>query len=59
MPPVLAVLFVGIAARQAMSPTALIEERRRKLPVADALLAPPHGAFSLPMAHLIARWKEE
>ncbi len=59
MPPVLAVLFVGVAARQAMSPTALAEQRLRTIPATDMALAPLHGAFSLPMARLIAQWKQE
>jgi hypothetical protein len=45
MPTELAVLLVGIAARQAASPTARAQARLMLPAPAEALLAPAHGAF--------------
>lgn len=52
LPPDLAVLMVGIAARQAASPTALMQAR---LPVFSRRdrLAPAHGAFNHAVAVLL------
>jgi len=44
--PDLAVLLVGIAARQAASPTAGTQARLCGTAMARTLLAPPDGAFS-------------
>lgn len=59
MPPDLAVLLVGISARQATSPTARIEAAlaANQSAVADPL--PVAGAFDLPMARVIAQWRED
>ena len=45
MPTELAVLLVGIAARQAASPTARAQARLLVTTPMEALLAPVHGAF--------------
>ena len=53
LPPDLAVLMVGVAARQAASPTAM---RQARLPEATAhcdRFVPAHGAFNLTVAALI------
>jgi hypothetical protein len=57
LPPDLAVMMVGIAARQAASPTALFHARLPGLPVAAPRFAPPHGAFNEQVAAALARWR--
>ena len=57
--PELALLMVGIAARQAASPTAVHHARLMASPVESTLFAPLHGAFNGPVARLIATWKQE
>jgi hypothetical protein len=55
LPPDLAVLMVGVAARQAASPTAMIQA---SLPAPESMpdwFAPAHGAFNLSVAHLLTR----
>ncbi|WP_324869772.1 hypothetical protein [Sphingomonas psychrotolerans] len=59
MPIELAVLLVGIAARQAASPTACVQTRLALAAPAEALLAPAHGAFHRASAATLRRWKEE
>ncbi|MES2058956.1 MAG: hypothetical protein V4564_23655 [Pseudomonadota bacterium] len=59
LPPDLAVMMVGIAARQAASPTALFHSRLPATTVAAAnLFAPLHGAFNAAMAAALVRWRE-
>ncbi|WP_165830944.1 hypothetical protein [Sphingomonas pokkalii] len=58
MPIGLAVLLVGIAARQAASPTARIQTRLSMPLPRAALLAPAHGAFHLGAAAALRRWQE-
>ena len=53
LPPDLAVLLVGVAARQAASPTALVQTRLERAIPADALFAPAHGAFNIAVADLL------
>ncbi|MGN6620632.1 MAG: hypothetical protein ACTHKR_06165 [Sphingomonas sp.] len=54
-----AVMLVGIAARQAVSPTAMFFASRAAENAHEAaLLAPAHGAFNQAMAGQIRRWKE-
>jgi hypothetical protein len=53
----LAVLMVGVAARQAASPTAMIHARLSSRLVETALFAPSHGAFNARVAALFTRWK--
>ena len=59
MPTELAVLLVGIAARQASSPTARAQSRLSLAAPMDALLAPIHGAFHRAAALALARWQQE
>ena len=58
LPPDLAVILVGVAARQAASPTALAQMRLGFLPVAASLFAPAHGAFNAAVAALLEGWEE-
>ncbi len=53
LPPDLAVLMVGVAARQAASPTAMIQA---SLPADGARdwFAPAHGAFNLSVAQMLS-----
>jgi hypothetical protein len=50
-----AVLLVGVAARQAASPTAILSHQDEP---AETLLAPGHGAFNQAVADDLKRWKE-
>ena len=59
MPIELAVLLVGVAARQAASPTARIQARLSMAAPVDALLAPLHGAFHRAAALALTRWQQE
>jgi hypothetical protein len=59
MPGDLAVLMVGVAARQAASVTAAAQAAITRGPMADPrLFAPLDGAFNGPMAGALVRWKE-
>jgi len=58
LPPDLAVMMVGIAARQAASPTALSQARMPGLPMAALRLAPAHGAFNEQVAAALVRWRQ-
>ena len=59
MPTELAVLLVGVAARQAASPPARAQARLAFSAPADTLLAPVHGAFHRAAALALARWRRE
>ncbi|MEP9358729.1 hypothetical protein [Sphingomonas sp. KR3-1] len=59
MPTELAVLLVGVAARQAASPTARAQARLGLIAPVEQLLAPAHGAFHASAAHALARRQEE
>ena len=59
MPTELAVLFVGVAARQAASPTARAQARLTVSRPMDTLLAPVHGAFHRAAALALRRWQRE
>ena len=59
MPTDLAVLIVGVVARQAASPTARLQARILPEGAADRLLAPDDGAFNGHAARLLAFWQEE
>jgi hypothetical protein len=59
MPTELAVLLVGVAARQAASPTARVQARIGVSAPTDLLLAPAHGAFHALIAAALARWQHE
>jgi hypothetical protein len=56
MPVELAVLLVGVAARQAASPTARVQARLATAAPVEALLAPVHGAFHRAAALALTRW---
>lgn len=59
MPHDLAVLMVGIAARQAASPTAAAQAGCMYGPPDPRLFAPADGAFNGATAHAITRWSEK
>jgi len=59
MPTELAVLLVGVAARQAASPTARAQARLALVAPVEQLLAPVHGAFHRAAALVLTRWQEE
>lgn len=54
----LAVLMVGIASRQAASPTARLQTRLNGMSVVQGLLSPRHGAFSLAAAQALTCRKQ-
>ncbi len=58
LPTDLAVLLVGVAARQAASTTARIQSALAPV-AAESLLAPAHGAFSESTAAALTRWQQE
>ena len=59
LPPDLAVLMVGVSARQAASPTAILHARLTPVVAPTSLLAPAHGAFNRAVAATIRRWKRD
>ena len=59
LPPDLAVLMVGIAARQAASPTALMHASLTPLFDHANWFAPPHGAFNHAVAEMLTQQQEE
>lgn len=59
LPADLAVLMVGVAARQAASRTATIEAAFTRVLVDPRLFAPLDGAFNGAMASALMRWKEQ
>lgn len=50
IPTELAILMVGVAARQAASPTARLQSELAAPRSADSLFAPAHGAFNAQVA---------
>ena len=59
LPTDLAVLLVGVAARQAVSPTAQAQARLAfQRPMGDRM-APPEGAFHALVAAWLRRWQDE
>jgi hypothetical protein len=58
-PPDLAVLLVGVTARQAASPTAMMQARFAPTVWADLPFRPPSGAFDERQAVRIERWRQE
>ena len=54
LPPDLAVLMVGVAARQAASPTAMIQAHLPPVHSMPDWFSPVHGCFNLAVARLIA-----
>jgi hypothetical protein len=59
LPSDLAVLMVGIAARQTGSQTAAVQASFGRLTDTSRLLNPLDGAFNGPMAAALLRWKDE
>jgi len=59
IPAEFAMLLVGVSARQATSPTALLQQRQPIQPLPQSFLAPGDGAFNSATAALIAAWKYE
>jgi hypothetical protein len=59
LPPDLAVLLVGIAARQASSPTAMLHARIDTPTFASSPFRPQSGAFDSIVAARIAAWRQE
>ena len=59
LPTGLAVLLVGIASRQAASPTAQAQARLAPLDPNTEPLAPATGAFHALAAAALTRWQEE
>ena len=55
----LALLLVGIAARQATSPTAALQQRQSSGTIGSTPFASPSGAFNAGTAASIAGWKQE
>ncbi|QDZ08735.1 hypothetical protein FPZ24_15710 [Sphingomonas panacisoli] len=59
LPPDLAVLLVGVAARQAASPTAIAHAQVAPAVIADLPFRPASGAFDEGQAVRIERWSQE
>jgi len=59
IPTELAVLMVGIAARQAASPTAQLQAALDRPLPAGALLAPVHGAFNRAVEAALTGWQQQ
>lgn len=59
LPTRLAVLLVGVASRQAASPTARAQARLALADPAAEPLAPTGGAFNASAAAALIRWQEE
>lgn len=59
MPTELAVLLVGVVARQAASPTARVQAGLVTAAPVEALLAPVHGAFHRAASLALMRWQQE
>jgi hypothetical protein len=59
LPPDVAVMLVGASARQAASPTSLLQFQLAALPVIASLFAPIHGAFNAQVAALLTHWQDE
>ena len=59
LPPDLAVLMVGVAARQAASPTAMFQAHLAPAISADSIFFPQSGAFDAAVAAQLRRWRRE
>ena len=59
LPTELAVLLVGVAARQAISRTAQVQARLGLVGPVHNRMAPPEGAFHAVVAALLRRWQDE
>ena len=59
LPPDLAVLLVGVAARQAASPTAAVQNRLAPVIALESVFHPVSGAFDEEVARRLAEgWQE-
>jgi hypothetical protein len=58
LPTELAVLLVGVATRQAASPTARVQARLAKFDPDYSPLAPREGSFHAAVAAALTRWQE-
>jgi hypothetical protein len=59
LPSDLAVLLVGMVARQAASPTAVVASQLgAEEPAPEPLLGTQHGPFSPTMAQALSKWKQ-
>jgi hypothetical protein len=58
LPIELAVLLVGVAARQAASPTARAQVGLEASPVPGGALTPAHGAFHGAAAEALTQWQD-
>jgi len=59
LPPDLAVLLVGVAARQAASPTAMVQSHLAPAVTADSIFFPQSGAFDAAVAARFRQWQRE
>ncbi len=59
LPPDLAVLLVGVAARQAASPTAAIQNRLAPSFALESVFHPVTGAFDAGVAQRLLEWRQE
>ncbi len=59
IPTELAVLMVGIAARQAASPTAQLQASLDRSEPAGGLLTPAHGAFNRAAEAALTGWQQQ
>jgi hypothetical protein len=59
LPPDLAVLLVGVAARQAASPTAMAQARLDPIVTAESVFGPSSGAFDAVVATRLFEWRQE
>lgn len=59
LPPDLAVLMVGVAARQAASPTALAQARLFPRVIEMSPFFPSSGAFDAAVAARLSEWSEQ
>lgn len=59
IPTELAILMVGVAARQAASPTARLQFDLSYAQPAAGLLAPAHGAFNAEVEAALTRWQQQ
>lgn len=58
IPTELAILMVGVAARQASTPTARLQSDLSAVRMPDGLFAPAHGAFNAAVEAALTRWKQ-
>lgn len=57
IPTELAILMVGVAARQAASPTARLQSDLEAMSPARGLFAPAHGAFNVSVERTLTDWQ--